>query len=51
MNSKDPTMNETITNTKRLAALAYLVDIFESFNVVNIMLQGYDAIPLLMRMT
>ena len=43
MNSKDPTTKENITITKWLAALAYLVDTFESFNIVNIMLQCNDA--------
>ncbi len=37
-------MNENITNTQWVVALAYLLDIFESSNIVNLLLQERQSI-------
>ena len=41
--AKDPTLRENFSNNQWIAALAFLVDIFEAFNVVNKLLQGNDT--------
>ena len=40
---KYPTLREKFSDNQWIAALAFLVDIFEAFNVVNKLLQGNDT--------